>query len=55
MVAPGSLGETTNAFICGDDAGAKAEVPELLETFGWLSGGIIDLGDITAARGRRCT
>ena len=23
----------------------------LLETFGWLSGDIIDLGDITAARG----
>ena len=24
---------------------------EILETFGWLSGDIIDLGDITAARG----
>ena len=51
MVAPDSLGETTNAFICGDDAGAKAQVTELLETFGWLSGDIIDLGDISAARG----
>jgi len=51
MVAPDSLGETTNAFLCGDDAGAKAQVTELLETFGWLSGDIIDLGDITAARG----
>jgi predicted dinucleotide-binding enzyme len=50
MVAPDSLGETTNAFICGDDAGAKAQVTELLETFGWLSGDIVDLGDITAAR-----
>jgi predicted dinucleotide-binding enzyme len=51
MVAPDSLGETTNVFICGDDAGAKAQVTELLETFGWLSGDIVDLGDITAARG----
>jgi 8-hydroxy-5-deazaflavin:NADPH oxidoreductase len=51
MVAPDSLGETTNAFICGDDAGGKAQVTELLETFGWLSGDIMDLGDISAARG----
>jgi 8-hydroxy-5-deazaflavin:NADPH oxidoreductase len=51
MVAPDSLGETTNVFLCGDDAGAKAQVTELLETFGWLSGDIIDLGDISAARG----
>ena len=51
MVSPGSLGESTNAFVCGNDAGAKARVIELLETFGWLSGDIIDLGDISAARG----
>jgi 8-hydroxy-5-deazaflavin:NADPH oxidoreductase len=51
MVAPDSLGETTNAFICGDDAGAKAQVTELLESFGWLSGDIVDLGDISVARG----
>ena len=51
MVAPGSLGESTNAFVCGNDDAAKAQVIELLETFGWLSGDIVDLGDITAARG----
>jgi predicted dinucleotide-binding enzyme len=51
MVAPDSLSESTNLFVCGNDAGAKAQVIELLETFGWLSGDIIDLGDITAARG----
>jgi 8-hydroxy-5-deazaflavin:NADPH oxidoreductase len=51
MVAPDSLDESSNVFVCGDDAGAKAEVIELLETFGWLSGDIIDLGDISAARG----
>lgn len=51
MVAPGSLGESTSVFVCGDDDGAKAQVIELLETFGWLSGDIVDLGDISAARG----
>ena len=38
-------------FVCGNDDDAKAEVTELLETFGWLSGDIVDLGDIAAARG----
>jgi len=51
MVAPDSLEESTNVFVCGNDAGAKARVIELLETFGWLSGDIVDLGDISAARG----
>jgi predicted dinucleotide-binding enzyme len=36
-------------FVCGDDAEAKAEVTELLRSFGWQD--IIDLGDITTARG----
>jgi 8-hydroxy-5-deazaflavin:NADPH oxidoreductase len=51
MVDPSSLGDSSNLFICGDDASAKAQVIEILETFGWLSGDIIDLGDISAARG----
>jgi predicted dinucleotide-binding enzyme len=51
MVDPASLGEETNLFICGNDRHAKARVIEVLETFGWLSGDIIDLGDISAARG----
>jgi predicted dinucleotide-binding enzyme len=51
MVDPSSLGEASNIFVCGNDAGAKGEVIELLETFGWLSGDIIDLGEISAARG----
>jgi predicted dinucleotide-binding enzyme len=51
MVDPSALGESTNLFICGNDGGAKANVIEILETFGWLSGDIIDVGDITAARG----
>jgi predicted dinucleotide-binding enzyme len=51
MVEPDALRDSTNVFVCGNDAGAKAQVIELLETFGWLSGDIIDLGDIGAARG----
>jgi predicted dinucleotide-binding enzyme len=51
MVAPDSLEESSSVFVCGDDQAAKAQVTELLETFGWLSGSIVDLGDISAARG----
>jgi len=36
-------------FVCGNDAGAKARVAELLKQwFGWRS--VIDLGGISAAR-----
>jgi predicted dinucleotide-binding enzyme len=36
--------------VCGDDAGAKAEVTQLLKQgFGWKD--VIDLGEITNARG----
>jgi hypothetical protein len=51
MVSPGSLGETTNLFICGNDEGAKEEVAGLLQTFGWVKERITDVGDIAAARG----
>jgi predicted dinucleotide-binding enzyme len=52
MVDPGSLQGPHELFICGNDAPAKAEVTRLLgEWFGWKSESIIDLGDITNARG----
>ena len=51
MVAPEALGESTNVFVCGNDEGAKAEVKELLQSFGWREGQIMDLGDISSARG----
>ena len=35
-------------FLCGNDAGAKAKVRELLGSFGWRD--LIDLGDISNAR-----
>jgi 8-hydroxy-5-deazaflavin:NADPH oxidoreductase len=50
MVDPTQLaGADHTVFVCGDDAEAKAKVTELLQSFGWTD--IIDLGDITTARG----
>jgi len=49
MVNPGFLKDPGNVFICGNDSGAKTEVENLLQSFGWKK--IIDLGDISAARG----
>lgn len=50
MVDPGSLaGGDHSVFVCGNDDGAKRTVTELLTTFGHTD--VIDLGDITAARG----
>jgi predicted dinucleotide-binding enzyme len=40
-----------NVFVSGDDADAKDQVRELLQSFGWPAADIIDLGDITSARG----
>jgi predicted dinucleotide-binding enzyme len=51
MTDPGRLPGAHNIFICGDDEGAKATVSELLQSFGWPRDSIVDLGDITAARG----
>jgi hypothetical protein len=41
----------TNLFVCGNEEEAKAEVSELLQGFGWPADAIIDLGDISNARG----
>jgi 8-hydroxy-5-deazaflavin:NADPH oxidoreductase len=49
MVNPAVVPGDHDLFICGNDAGAKAEVSGLLRSFGWRT--IIDLGDISAARG----
>jgi predicted dinucleotide-binding enzyme len=51
MVAPAELPEETNVFVCGDDAGAKTDVADLLESLGWPRGRIVDLGGLDAARG----
>lgn len=40
-----------NTFISGNDSDAKEKVKEFLKSFGWLEKNILDLGDITKARG----
>jgi 8-hydroxy-5-deazaflavin:NADPH oxidoreductase len=49
MVNPGLVPGEHDAFVCGNDAQAKASVVEVLRSFGWKKP--IDLGGITAARG----
>ena len=52
MVDPGRVPGSHDLFISGNDAAAKASVAEILrDWFGWKS--IIDLGDITTARGTK--
>lgn len=51
MTDPGRVPGEHNIFICGNEAGAKAAVTILLESFGWPREAILDLGDISAARG----
>jgi predicted dinucleotide-binding enzyme len=52
MVDPSGVPGDHNLFMCGNDAGAKKEVAKNLnEWFGWKIDNIIDVGDITAARG----
>jgi 8-hydroxy-5-deazaflavin:NADPH oxidoreductase len=52
MVQPSLVSGDHNLFLCGNDAEAKREVIDrLCEWFGWKKENIIDLGDISAARG----
>lgn len=51
MVDPGVLPGSHTLFLSGDDPEAKAQVVELLGTFGWPGEDVIDLGDISTARG----
>lgn len=52
MVNPGLVPGTHNVFVSGNDAEAKGEVSGwLTEWFGWNPDTILDLGDITTARG----
>src|SRR5512135_1317845 len=50
MTNPAAVGGGNHTlFVCGNDADAKARVTELVRSFGWRD--VVDLGDITAARG----
>lgn len=48
MGHPEKLAGTHTNFVAGNDAGARAEVTQLLSDFGWTD--IMDLGDLTACR-----
>jgi predicted dinucleotide-binding enzyme len=51
MVDPGLVPGDHVVFVCGNDEDAKAQVTALLQEIGWPEPRIVDLGDITAARG----
>ena len=52
MVNPSMIsGGNHSVFICGNDPEAKAKVSGLLKQFGWKTENMLDLGDITGARG----
>ena len=51
MVDPARVPGEHDVFMSGDDEAAKAQVRALLESFGWPESSIIDLGDISTARG----
>jgi 8-hydroxy-5-deazaflavin:NADPH oxidoreductase len=52
MVNPSLVnGGDHDVFLCGNDKQAKEKVREIIRSFGWQEKNIIDLGDISAARG----
>jgi predicted dinucleotide-binding enzyme len=51
MVDPSLVAGTHTMFVAGDDPAAKQQAKDLLREFGWPAGSLVDLGDISAARG----
>lgn len=52
MVNPGMIGGGDHqVFMSGNDAAAKAQTRELLKSFGWKDACILDLGELSTARG----
>lgn len=51
MVDPARVPGEHVIFVCGNDAAAKDEAAALLGELGWARERVVDLGDITAARG----
>ena len=51
MINPSVVKGDHNVFVCGNDDEAKNLVTEVLKSFGWREDLIIDLGDISNARG----
>src|SRR5436305_8846377 len=51
MVNPGALDEDHTLLLAGNDADAKRQLTELAQSLGRSEAHILDLGDVTAARG----
>jgi 8-hydroxy-5-deazaflavin:NADPH oxidoreductase len=51
MVNPKAIAGDHTVFVSGNDPEAKTKVMQLLNSFGWEAKNMIDLGDITTARG----
>lgn len=51
MVNPAALPGDHNVFLSGNETSAKDTAKEILRSFGWKDSNMIDLGDITTARG----
>jgi predicted dinucleotide-binding enzyme len=52
MVNPAMIGGGDHTvFISGNDSVSKEKVKEILKSFGWKESNILDLGDISTARG----
>jgi predicted dinucleotide-binding enzyme len=51
MVDPSRIPGNHVVFTCGNNMEAKSKVVDLLNEFGWKDNNIIDLGDISNARG----
>lgn len=52
MVNPAMInGGDHHVFVCGNDADAKEKAKDILKSFGWAEKNILELGDITKARG----
>jgi 8-hydroxy-5-deazaflavin:NADPH oxidoreductase len=51
MVEPSAVPGDHVLFVSGNDPDAKAQAVELLGRFGWPAERVVDLGDITTARG----
>jgi 8-hydroxy-5-deazaflavin:NADPH oxidoreductase len=51
MIDPGSVPGDHAIFVSGNDESAKSAVIDLLGSFGWPREAVVDLGDISTARG----
>ena len=51
MINPALIAGDHTVFVSGNDTDAKTTVKSVLNSFGWADKNIIDLGDITTARG----